>query len=210
MSQSDCDVDGGAHSALTAAVLKVGTPPCPHRKVQRDASAKSAHVCGCNGHRRRRMVRPRPPRVRCSSRLRGRRDCSQSLLLQVHMEFWDAAGPRDRLNFQNLMEDPVRVNGCESILCFCPCSPSGVRSQQCGRWDADFSSSQGAERRYSEEATFAGATGIGGAGWFRSRPTRVRCPSRLRENRDCAQSLFLKYSWKSGGADMLPCVTTLK
>ena len=32
----------------------------------------------------------------------------------------------------------------------------------------------------------------------------------LRENRDCAQSLFLKYSWKSGGADMLPCVTTLK
>ena len=42
------------------------------------------------------------------------------------------------------------------------------------------------------------------------RPTRVRCPSRLRENRDCAQLLFLKYSWKSGGADMLPCVTTLK
>ena len=32
----------------------------------------------------------------------------------------------------------------------------------------------------------------------------------LRESRDCAQSLFLKYSWKSGGADMLPCVTTLK
>ena len=32
----------------------------------------------------------------------------------------------------------------------------------------------------------------------------------LRENRDCAQSLFLKYSWKSGGADMLSCVTTLK
>ena len=44
----------------------------------------------------------------------------------------------------------------------------------------------------------------------RPRPTRVRYPSRLRENRDCAQLLFLKYSWKSGGADMLPCVTTLK
>ena len=42
------------------------------------------------------------------------------------------------------------------------------------------------------------------------RPSRVRCPSRLREKRDCAQLLFLKYSWKSGGADMLPCVTTLK
>ena len=25
-----------------------------------------------------------------------------------------------------------------------------------------------------------GATGIGGAGWSRPRPTRVRCPSRLR------------------------------
>ena len=44
----------------------------------------------------------------------------------------------------------------------------------------------------------------------RSRPTRVRCPSRLRENRDCAQLRFLKYSWKSGFADTLPCVTTLK
>ena len=29
-------------------------------------------------------------------------------------------------------------------------------------------------------------------------------------NRDCAQLLVLRHIWKSGGADMLPCVTTLK
>ena len=90
----------------------------------------------------------------------------------------------------------VKVSSALTLLAF------RVRSQQCWRWDADFSSSQGAERRYSEEATFAGATGIGGAGWFRSRPTRVRCPSRLRERRDCAQSLFFEVQlefWDAAG-----------
>ena len=53
----------------------------------------------------------------------------------------------------------VKVSSALTLLAF------RVRSQQRWRWDADFSSSQGAERRYSEEATFAGATGIGGAGW---------------------------------------------
>ena len=40
----------------------------------------------------------------------------------------------------------------------------------------------------------------------RQQPTRVRCPSRLRERRDCSQSLFFKFSWTSG---MLPGLTTL-
>ena len=40
----------------------------------------------------------------------------------------------------------------------------------------------------------------------RQQPTRVRCPSRLRERRDCSQSLFFKFSWASG---MLPGLTTL-
>ena len=45
----------------------------------------------------------------------------------------------------------------------------------------------------------------------RPRPTRVRCPSRLRERRlrerrDCSQSLFFKFNWTSG---MLPGLTTL-
>ena len=39
------------------------------------------------------------------------------------------------------------------------------RSQQCWRWDADFSSSQSAEIFFGYEATLVGATGIGGAGW---------------------------------------------
>ena len=55
-----------------------------------------------------------------------------------------------------------------------------------------------------------GATGIGGAGWSDHDLPGYDARRVLRENRDCAQSLFLKYSWKSGGADMLPCVTTLK
>ena len=53
---------------------------------------------GCNGHRRRRMVRPQPTRVRCPSRLRGRQFATG--FLRVQLEFWDAAGPRDRLNFK--------------------------------------------------------------------------------------------------------------
>ena len=40
----------------------------------------------------------------------------------------------------------------------------------------------------------------------RQQPTRVGCPSRLRESRDCSQSLFFKFSWTSG---MLPGLTTL-
>ena len=40
----------------------------------------------------------------------------------------------------------------------------------------------------------------------RQQPTRVRCPSRLRERRDCSQSLFFKFSWTSG---MLPGLATL-
>ena len=40
----------------------------------------------------------------------------------------------------------------------------------------------------------------------RQQPTRVRCPSRLRERRDSSQSLFFKFSWTSG---MLPGLTTL-
>ena len=55
-----------------------------------------------------------------------------------------------------------------------------------------------------------GATGIGGAGWSDHDLPGYHARRVLRESRDCAQSLFLKYSWKSGGADMLPCVTILK
>ena len=40
----------------------------------------------------------------------------------------------------------------------------------------------------------------------RPQPTRVGCPSRLRERRNCSQSLFFKFSWTSG---MLPGLTTL-
>ena len=32
-------------------------------------------------------------------------------------------------------------------------------------WDAALTSSQGPERRFGKARTFAGATGIGGAGW---------------------------------------------
>ena len=136
MSQSDCDVDGGAHSALTAAVLKVGMPPCPHRKVQRDASAKRPRsrvqraseapdgdtttypgtmpvafalgagcrllpiaegrktlrlrqdARGCNGHRRRRMVRQQPTRVRCPSRFARKPRLRAIAFLEVQLEIW--------------------------------------------------------------------------------------------------------------------------
>ena len=100
MGQGDCDVDGGAHSALTAAVLKVGMPLCPHRKVQRDASAKRS---------RSRVQRASEAPDGDTTTYPGydaRRACAEgetarkSLLLQVQMEFWDAAGPRDRLNFK--------------------------------------------------------------------------------------------------------------
>ena len=47
---------------------------------------------GCNGHRRR-MVIPRPTRVRCPSRLRGRQFATA--FLEVQLEFWNAAGPHD-------------------------------------------------------------------------------------------------------------------
>ena len=51
-----------------------------------------------------------------------------------------------------------------------------------------------------------GATGIGGAGWSAHGLTGYDARRVLRENRDCAQSLFLKYSWNSG---MPPGLTTL-
>ena len=117
MSQSDCDVDGGAHSALTAAVLKVGLPPGPHRKVQRDASAK----------------RPRSRVQRASEAPDGDTTTYPGTMLVAFARkarllaiapssstngiLGCRRAPR-RLELQNLMEDPVWVNGCESILCF--------------------------------------------------------------------------------------------
>ena len=119
VSQSDGDVDGGAHSALTAAVLKVGMPPCPHRKVQRDASAK----------------RPRSRVQRASEAPDGDTTTSPGTMLVAFARkarliaiappsstngiLGCRRAPRP-LELQNLMEDPVWVNGCESILCFDP------------------------------------------------------------------------------------------
>ena len=80
------------------------------------------------------------------------------------------------------------------------------RSQLHWRWDVDFSSSQSAKRLFGYEAAFVDAMGIGGPGWFNHDLRGVRCPSRLRERRDCSQSLFFKFSWTSG---MLPGLTTL-
>ena len=43
---------------------------------------------GCNGHRRRRMIRPRPTRVRCPSRLRENRDLRVIAFLEAQLEIW--------------------------------------------------------------------------------------------------------------------------
>ena len=68
--------------------------------------------------------------------------------LGVQLDFWDAAGPHDS-ELQNLM-DFVEGSGsaCADVLsALIPLAFRG-RSQRCWRWDADFSSSQSAERRF--------------------------------------------------------------
>ena len=138
-------MDGGAYSALTAAVLKVGMPPCPHRKVQRDASAK----------------RPRSRVQRASEAPDGQITTYPGTMpvafarkarlraiafLEVQLEFWDAAGPHDS-ELQKLM-DFMEGSACaDALSALIPLAFCG-RSQRCWRWDADFSSSQSAERRF--------------------------------------------------------------
>ena len=90
------------------------------------------------------MVRSRPTRVRCLSRLRERRDCAQIAFLEVQSEFWDAAGPHDS-ELQKLM-DFMEGSACADVLsAWIPLAFRG-RSQRCWRWDADFSSPRSAER----------------------------------------------------------------
>ena len=55
-----------------------------------------------------------------------------------------------------------------------------------------------------------GATGIGGAGWSHHNLPGYDARRVCAKTGICAQLLFLRHGWKSGGADMLPCVTTLK
>ena len=61
------------------------------------------------------MVRPRPTRVRCPSRLRGRQFATA--FLEVQLELWDAAGPHDS-GLQNLMEGSACVNVMSAVIPF--------------------------------------------------------------------------------------------
>ena len=66
--------------------------------------------------------------------------------LEVQLEFWDAAGPHDS-ELQKLM-DFMEGSACADVLsALIPLAFRG-RSQRCWRRDADFSSSQSAERRF--------------------------------------------------------------
>ena len=70
----------------------------------------------------------------------------KSLFFEVQSDFWDAAGPHDS-ELQKLM-DFMEGSACADVLsALIPLAFRG-RSQRCWRRDADFSSSQGAERRF--------------------------------------------------------------
>ena len=69
-----------------------------------------------------------------------------SLFFEVQSDFWDAAGPHDS-ELQKLM-DFMEGSACaDALSALIPLAFCG-RSQRCWRWDADFSSSQSAERRF--------------------------------------------------------------
>jgi len=120
-------------------------PTSPHRRVQRDATAK---------RRRSRVQRASeapdgqittypgtmPVAFARKARLRA------IAFLEVQLEFWDAAGPHDS-ELQKLM-DFMEGSACADVLsALIPLAFRG-RSQRCWRWDADFFSSQSAERRF--------------------------------------------------------------
>ena len=120
-----------------------GMPTSPHRRVQRDATAK---------RRRSRVQRASeapdgittypgtmPVAFARKARLRA------IAFLNVQLEFWDAAGPHDS-ELQKLM-DFMEGSACaDALSALIPLAFRG-RSQRCWRWDADFSS-QSAERRF--------------------------------------------------------------
>ena len=120
-------------------------PTSPHRRVQRDASAR-----GRRSWVQRASEAPDGQittyRVRCPSRLRERRDCAQIAFLEMQSELWDAAGPHDS-ELQKLM-DFMEGSACADVIsALIPLAFRG-QSQRCWRRDADFSSSQRPDIRY--------------------------------------------------------------
>ena len=121
-------------------------PTSPHRRVQRDATAK---------RRRSRVQRASEAPDGSDHDLPGydaRRVCAKgeaarnSLFFEVQSDFWDAAGPHDS-ELQKLM-DFMEGSACaDALSALIPLAFCG-RSQRCWRRDADFSSSQSAERRF--------------------------------------------------------------
>ena len=117
--------------------------PTSHRRVQRDATAK---------RRRSRVQRAsEAPDGQTTtypgmmpSRLREGETARKSLFFEVQLDFWAAAGPHD----SELQKDFMEGSACADVLsALIPLAFCG-RSQRCWRWDADFSSSQSAERRF--------------------------------------------------------------
>ena len=176
-------------------------PTSPHRRVQRDATAK---------RRRSRVQRASEAPDGSDHDLPGydarrvcarRRDCAQIAFLEVQSDFWDAAGPHDS-ELQKLM-DFMEGSACaDALSALIPLAFCG-RSQRCWRRDADFSFI--AERRDTLRlrGDARGCNGHRRRRMVKPPPTLVRCPSRLRENRDLRAIAFLE-------AQMLPCVTALK
>ena len=64
----------------------------------------------------------------------------------VQLDFWDAAGPHDS-ELQKLMDFMEGSAWTDVLSALIPVAFRG-RSQRCWRRDADFSSSQSAERRF--------------------------------------------------------------
>ena len=121
-------------------------PTSLRRRVQRDASAK----------RRRSWVQRASeapdgqtttyPGTMPVAFARKGEAARKSLFFEVQSEVWDAAGPHDS-ELQKLM-DFMEGSACaDAFSALIPLAFWG-RSQRCWRRDADFSSSQGAERRF--------------------------------------------------------------
>ena len=155
-------------------------PTSPHRRGQRDASAK----------RRRSWVQ------RASEAPDGQTTTYPGTMpvafarnarllaiafLQVQLDFWDAAGPHDSEPQSQVLREaqrgfaktlsPAKIPSWrrserepERLRCGWRCVQRTHRSGAEGG-DAALPSSQGPERRFGKAPTFAGATGIGGAGW---------------------------------------------
>ena len=85
----ECNVrcDPARVQGLTAAVLEVG---CQLLLIAgcRETLRLRGDARGCNGHRRRRMVRPRLTRVRCPSRFARKPRLRAIAFLEVQLEIW--------------------------------------------------------------------------------------------------------------------------